>query len=65
MKVTLTLSPFVAEALAREAARQRISVEELINYAAVYYVADLDSGRVAVNRPALEDDAEDSAASSG
>jgi len=65
MKVTLTLSPFVAEALAREAERQRITVEELINYAAVYYVADLNSGRIAVERPPLDESAEDSAASSG
>jgi hypothetical protein len=59
------LSPFVSEGLAREAKRQGISVEELINYAAVYYLGDLDSGRVAVERPALGGkDAEDASASS-
>jgi hypothetical protein len=65
MKVTLTMSPFVSEALTREAKRQRVTVEELINYAAVYYLADLDSGRVANQRPPLDEDKEDASASSG
>jgi hypothetical protein len=64
MKVTLTLSPFVTEALAREAKRQRVTVEQLINYAAVYYLADLDSGRVAAERPPLDEDSEDASATS-
>jgi hypothetical protein len=65
MKVTLTLSPFVSEALSREAERQRVTVEELINYAAVYYLADLDSGRVSSERPPLDEDLEGASASSG
>jgi len=65
MKVTLTLSPFVSEALSREAERQRVTVEELINYAAVYYLADLDSGRVSSARPPLDEDQEGASASSG
>jgi hypothetical protein len=63
MRLTLTLSPFVSEGLTREAKRQQITVEELINYAAVYYLADLDSGRLVVDRPPLEEDAEDASAS--
>jgi len=54
MRVELTLSPFVAESLANEAERQQVSVEELISYAVVYYLADLDSGRIAAERPSLD-----------
>jgi hypothetical protein len=50
--------------LIREAKRQQITVEELINFAAVYYLADLDSGRIASERPALDEDTEDASASS-
>jgi hypothetical protein len=64
MRLTLTLSPFVSEGLLREAKRQQITVEELINFAAVYYLADLDSGRIATERPALDEDTEDASASS-
>jgi hypothetical protein len=63
MRLTLTLSPFVSEGLTREAKRQRITVEELINYAAVYYLADLDSGRIATERPELDDDTKGASAS--
>ena len=64
MRLTLTLSPFVSEGLIREAKRQQITVEELINFAAVYYLADLDSGRITTERPVLDEDTEDASASS-
>ena len=64
MRLTLTLSPFVSEGLIREAKRQQITVEELINFAAVYYLADLDSGRLTTERPVLDEDTEDASASS-
>jgi hypothetical protein len=38
---------FAAEAIAKEAARLGTSVEELVSFAVLYYLADLDSGRVA------------------
>lgn len=58
--VNLTLSPFVAESVAKEAERQNITVGELISYAIVYYLSDLDSGRVAARRPPLDGDSEES-----
>jgi hypothetical protein len=45
--VILTLSGFAWEALERESTRMAVPVDELISFAAMYYIADADSGRVA------------------
>jgi len=45
--VILTLSGFAWEAIERESARLAVPVDELIGYAAMYYIADADSGRIA------------------
>jgi len=44
---TIKLSEFAWTSLLEEARRQGVSVEELLAHAAMYYLADLDSGRVA------------------
>jgi hypothetical protein len=44
---TIQLSDFAWEALSKEAARQEVPLEDLLIHAALYYLADLDSGRVA------------------
>ena len=43
----LKLDDFAWESLAEEAAREGLTVEELVGYAVLYYLADADSGRVA------------------
>jgi hypothetical protein len=45
--LTLKLDDFAWEALQEESARQQVSVEELIAFALLYYLADADSGRIA------------------
>lgn len=42
---------FAREALEREAIRLGVSVEELARFAVSYYLADLDSGRIAREWP--------------
>ncbi len=49
--VAVRLDDFGFEALRAEAARQGVPVEELAAYAVMYYLADLDSGRVARKLP--------------
>jgi len=44
--VTLTLEGFAWETLDEEAAREGISTEELITFSVLYYLADVDSGRI-------------------
>jgi hypothetical protein len=46
--VTIELDDFGWERLRREAQRQSIPLEHLLEHAAMYYLADLDSGRAAV-----------------
>jgi hypothetical protein len=46
-RVLIEFDGFGWEALRAEARRQNIMVEELIVHAAMYYLSDLDSGRVA------------------
>lgn len=49
--VTLELDRFAGEALAGEAAALGVSIEELATFAVLYYLADLDSGRIARRLP--------------
>jgi hypothetical protein len=45
--VSVRLSGFAWEAIEQESARQGVSVEDLVAFAVMYYLADADSGRVA------------------
>jgi hypothetical protein len=45
--LTVTLDGFAWESITEEAAREGLTVEELVGYAVLYYLADADSGRVA------------------
>jgi hypothetical protein len=58
---TIQLSDFAWSALVAEAKRQEVPVEDLLAHAAMYYLADLDSGRVAarVFRPDQDGDSPD------
>jgi hypothetical protein len=47
IEVALTLDGFARESIEEEAARLGVSVEELASFAILYYLADLDSGRIA------------------
>jgi hypothetical protein len=44
--VSLRMSGFAWEALERESVRQGCSVDELVTFAVMYYLADADSGRI-------------------
>jgi hypothetical protein len=44
--VRLTLEGFAWETLDEEAAREGITTEELITFSVLYYLADIDSGRI-------------------
>jgi hypothetical protein len=50
-ELRIRLDPFTHEVLEQEAARMDSSVEEFVRFAAVYYLADLDSGRIARHLP--------------
>jgi hypothetical protein len=50
--VTLQIDGFAWETLAEQSAQMGVSVEELATHAIMYYVADLDSGRIARRIPA-------------
>ena len=50
--VALQLDGFAWETLAEQSAQMGVSVEELATHAIMYYVADLDSGRIARRIPA-------------
>lgn len=50
-ELRIRLDPFTHEVLEQEAARMDTSVEEFVLFAAVYYLADLDSGRIARHLP--------------
>ncbi|HTC71344.1 MAG TPA: hypothetical protein VK655_00550 [Solirubrobacteraceae bacterium] len=45
--VNLRVSGFAWEAIEQESARQGCTVEELVAFAVMYYLADADSGRIA------------------
>jgi hypothetical protein len=49
--LTLRLDGFAWDALEEEAARLGVPVEELASFALLYYLADLDSGRIARELP--------------
>jgi len=51
-RLTIGLEPFAWEALEQEAARLKVSVEELASFGVLYYLADGDSGRIARRLPA-------------
>jgi hypothetical protein len=59
--VTLDFDDFGWSALREEAERQGVTLEELLEHAALYYLSDLDSGRVAAKilRRAQIEDAEE------
>jgi hypothetical protein len=46
-RVTLQLEGFAAEAIDEESDRLGISAEELVSFSVLYYLADMDSGRIA------------------
>jgi hypothetical protein len=45
--VSLRVSGFAWEAIEQESERQGVSVEDLVAFAVMYYLADADSGRIA------------------
>jgi hypothetical protein len=45
-RLTVTLEGFAWETLDEEAAREGITTEELITFSVLYYLADIDSGRI-------------------
>jgi len=49
--LTLQLDGFAWETIAEQSAQMGVSVEELATHAIMYYVADLDSGRIARRVP--------------
>lgn len=49
--LTLRMEGFALEAIEQESARLGVAVEELAAFALQYYLADLDSGRIARRFP--------------
>ncbi|HXB63897.1 MAG TPA: hypothetical protein VNV42_03365 [Solirubrobacteraceae bacterium] len=47
----LGLDGFMRDALDHEATRLGVPIEELVRFAVLYYLADLDSGRIARQWP--------------
>jgi hypothetical protein len=45
--LSLPVDAFAWEALEEESARLGVSIEELVAFSVLYYLADVDSGRVA------------------
>ena len=50
-ELTLALGDFAHETIDEEATRLGIPVEELVTFAVLYYLADIDSGRIARQVP--------------
>ena len=46
-RVWIDLGDFAQEAAEAEARRQGVTLEELLEHAVLYYLADLDAGRIA------------------
>ncbi len=55
VRTTLQLDGFVAEAIEEEVDRLGVAVEELVAFAVLYYLADVDSGRIARQIPTSPD----------
>jgi hypothetical protein len=51
LTIPLQLDGFARTALEEECARQGVAADELARFAVLYYLADLDSGRVAREVP--------------
>jgi hypothetical protein len=49
--VSVRLQGFAWEAVEEESERMGVSVEELVAYATLYYLADVDSGRISRRIP--------------
>ncbi len=45
--MTVQLEGFAAEAVDEEADRLGVSTDELVSFSVLYYLADMDSGRIA------------------
>jgi hypothetical protein len=45
------LSGFALQALEEESARLEVTIEELVGFSVLYYIADADSGRIARRLP--------------
>lgn len=45
--MTVQLEGFAAQAVDEEADRLGVTPEELVNFSVLYYLADMDSGRIA------------------
>jgi hypothetical protein len=52
-RVALELDGFAAEAVEEQAASFEMTVEDLVGFAVLYYLADVDSGRIARTIPRL------------
>jgi hypothetical protein len=50
-EITLALDDFTWESASEEAGRLGVSAEELARFSLLYYLADLDSGRIARRLP--------------
>ncbi len=46
-ELTLALDGFARESIEQEATRLGVPVGELVSFAVLYYLADIDSGRIA------------------
>jgi hypothetical protein len=45
--LTVQLDSFAAEAILEEAEHLGVSIEELVSFSVLYYLADINSGRIA------------------
>jgi hypothetical protein len=52
--LSLRLDEFASDAIEQESARLGMSEEELVRYAVQYFLADVDSGRMARRPPTSE-----------
>jgi hypothetical protein len=50
--LVLELDPFTSEALLKQSAELAVSVEELVAFSVLYYLADRDSQRISRRLPA-------------
>ena len=54
--LAVPLDGFAWEAIQQESARLGVSEEDLVAYAVMYYLADVDSGRIARRMPEVDQD---------